>query len=38
VDDLHRLLTAEIAGRAAPITVIHGAEIRTVDLKPVIDA
>jgi S1-C subfamily serine protease len=37
VDDLHRLLTAESAGRAAPITVIHGAEIRTVDLTPVID-
>jgi S1-C subfamily serine protease len=38
VDDLHRLLTAETAGRSAPITVIHGAEIRTVDLVPVIDA
>ena len=38
VDDLHRLLTAEIAGRSVPIAVIHGAESRTVDLKPVIDA
>ncbi len=37
VDDLHRLLTVEIAGRSAPITAIHGAEIRTVDLKPVLD-
>jgi S1-C subfamily serine protease len=38
VDDLHRLLTAEIAGRATPLTVIHGAEIRTLELKPVVDA
>ncbi len=38
VDDLHRLLTAEIAGQAAPVTVIHGAEIRTVDIKPTLDA
>jgi S1-C subfamily serine protease len=37
VDDLHRLLTAEIAGHTTPLTVIHGAEIRTVDLKPAID-
>jgi S1-C subfamily serine protease len=37
VDDLHRLLTSEIAGRPIPVTVIHGAEIRTVDLKPVLD-
>ena len=38
VDDLHRLLTAEIAGRATPLSVIRGAEIRTVELKPVVDA
>ena len=38
VDDLHRLLTAELAGRATALSVIHGAEIRTLDLKPVIDA
>jgi S1-C subfamily serine protease len=38
VDDLHRLLTAEIAGRMTALRVIHGAEIRTVELKPVIDA
>ena len=37
VDDLHRLLTAEIAGRTTTVTVIHGAEIKTVDLKPVLD-
>jgi S1-C subfamily serine protease len=38
VDDLHRLLTAEIAGRTVPISVIRGVEIRTVELKPAIDA
>jgi S1-C subfamily serine protease len=38
VDDLHRLLNSEIGGRTAPVTIIHGAEIRTVDLKPVLDA
>jgi S1-C subfamily serine protease len=38
VDDLHRLLTAELAGRAAPLTVIHGAEIRTVEVRAVPDA
>jgi S1-C subfamily serine protease len=37
VDDLHRLLTAERAGRASPVTVIHGAEIKTTDLKPALD-
>jgi S1-C subfamily serine protease len=37
VDDLHRLLTAETAGRTTPLAVIHGPEIRTVDLKPAID-
>ena len=37
VDDLHRLLTVESAGKVQPVTVIRRAEIKTVDLRPVLD-
>jgi S1-C subfamily serine protease len=37
VDDLHRLLTAEAAGKPAPALVMHGG-IKPVDLTPVLDA
>ena len=36
VDDLHRLLTAEIADRSTPLTVMHGG-IKTVTLRPALD-
>ena len=37
VDDLHRLLTAEVAGQATPITVLRGAGLRTFDIRPELD-
>ncbi|HEY1386674.1 MAG TPA: trypsin-like peptidase domain-containing protein, partial [Dongiaceae bacterium] len=37
VDDLHRLLTAEIAGRDASITVLRGAAIQSFDVRPELD-
>ena len=37
VDDLHRLLTAEIAGQPAPITVIRGAGLQTFEIRPELD-
>jgi S1-C subfamily serine protease len=38
VDDLHRLLTAEIAGMAVEVTVIRAAEIKTLEVRPELDA
>ncbi|HEY2048311.1 MAG TPA: trypsin-like peptidase domain-containing protein [Caulobacteraceae bacterium] len=38
VDDLHRRLTAELAGRATPIRVMRGAHILNFDLVPELDA
>jgi len=38
VDDLHRLLAAEIAGREVEVTVIRAAEIRTLSVRPELDA
>ena len=37
VDDLHRLLTAEIAGRATQISVLRGAGIQAFDVRPELD-
>ncbi len=34
VDDLHRLLVAEVAGHDLPVTVIRGAGLKTVDVRP----
>ena len=34
IDDLHRLLTAEIAGRAAAIKVLRGAGLQSFDITP----
>ena len=38
VDDLHRRLTAELAGEALPIRVIRGAHILSLELVPELDA
>ncbi|MGA0602316.1 S1C family serine protease [Caulobacter sp. KR2-114] len=38
VDDLHRLLTAEIAGEAVAVTVIRAASIETLTVRPELDA
>jgi S1-C subfamily serine protease len=37
VDDLHRLLTAEIAGRETPITVLRGAVLQSLTIRPELD-
>jgi S1-C subfamily serine protease len=37
VDDLHRLLTAEIAGADAKVTVLRGAGLQTVEVRPELD-
>jgi S1-C subfamily serine protease len=37
VDDLHRLLTAEIAGQDTPLVVLRGAGIQTFDVRPELD-
>jgi S1-C subfamily serine protease len=37
VDDLHRLLTPEVAGQATPISVLRGAGLRTFDIRPELD-
>ena len=37
IDDLHRLLTAEIAGRATRITVLRGAGLKAFDIRPELD-
>jgi S1-C subfamily serine protease len=37
VDDLHRLLTAEIAERATHISVLRGAGIQAFDVRPELD-
>ena len=37
VDDLHRLLTAEIAGAILPVTAMRGAEIKRLVVVPVVD-
>jgi S1-C subfamily serine protease len=37
VDDLHRLLTAEIAGHETPVTVIRGGRIETYKIRPELD-
>ncbi len=38
VDDLHRLLTAEIADQDAELTLIRGASIETLTVRPDLDA
>jgi S1-C subfamily serine protease len=37
IDDLHRLLTAEIAGHATRVTVLRGAGLKTFDIRPELD-
>jgi S1-C subfamily serine protease len=37
VDDLHRLLTAEIAGRETPITVLRAAGLQTLSVRAELD-
>ena len=37
VDDLHRLLTAEIAGRGTSIKVLRGAGLETFEVRPELD-
>jgi len=37
IDDLHRLLTADIAGHATRITVLRGAGLKTFDIRPELD-
>ena len=37
IDDLHRLLTADIAGRASRVTVLRGAGLKTFDIRPELD-
>jgi S1-C subfamily serine protease len=34
VDDLHRLLTDEVAGRDVPVTVLRQAKIETLTVRP----
>ena len=36
--DLHRRLTAEVAGQAVPVRVMRGAHILSFDLVPDLDA
>jgi len=38
VDDLHRRLTAELAGQAIPVRVMRGAHILSFDIVPALDA
>jgi len=38
VDDLHRMLTAERAGRACAVEVLRQGRIETFDLVPALDA
>jgi hypothetical protein len=38
VDDLHRRLTAELAGQTVPVRVMRGAHILSFDLIPILDA
>jgi len=38
VDDLHRRLTAELAGQATPVRVMRGAHILSFDIVPALDA
>jgi S1-C subfamily serine protease len=38
VDDLHRRLTAELAGQTVPVRVMRGAHILSFDLVPALDA
>jgi S1-C subfamily serine protease len=38
VDDLHRRLTAELAGQTVPVRVMRGAHILSFDLVPILDA
>jgi S1-C subfamily serine protease len=37
IDDLHRLLTAEIVGHATRLTVLRGAGLKTFDIRPELD-
>src|SRR5262245_16307023 len=37
IDDLHRLLTAEIAGQETRVTVLRAAGLRTFDIRPELD-
>jgi S1-C subfamily serine protease len=37
IDDLHRLLTAEIAGQETRLTVLRAAGLRTFDIRPELD-
>ncbi len=37
IDDLHRLLTAEIAGQGIPIRVLRGAGLQAFDIRPELD-
>ena len=37
VDDLHRLLTSDIAGRETPLTVLRGAGLQTFAIRPELD-
>jgi S1-C subfamily serine protease len=37
IDDLHRLLTADVAGRATRTTVLRGAGLKTFDIRPELD-
>ena len=37
VDDLHRLLTAELAGQDLPMVILRGAGLRRFDIRPELD-
>jgi S1-C subfamily serine protease len=37
VDDLHRLLTADIAGRDTPLVALRGAGLQTFEIRPELD-
>jgi hypothetical protein len=34
IDDLHRLLTGERAGKVAPITILRGHECKVLSITP----
>lgn len=37
IDDLHRLLTAEIAGKVLALQILRGAQLQTLEIRPELD-
>jgi S1-C subfamily serine protease len=36
IDELHRLLTADVANKSLPLVVLRGVEKRTLDVEPLL--